>query len=105
MTKNADYRKLNDRTLNSSTYHKKDGTKVRAKLKEAARKKIKWEGAFLCGDCGLDTATSEDYYVVNAVLWNTYGNGRGVLCRACLSARVGRPLEKDDFVDCIWNKD
>jgi len=26
-------RKLNDRTCNSSTYHKKDGTNVRAKLK------------------------------------------------------------------------
>ena len=29
----ADYRKLNDRTQNSSKYHKKDGTAVRAKLK------------------------------------------------------------------------
>jgi hypothetical protein len=27
------YRKMNDRTHNSSTYHKKDGTAVRAKLK------------------------------------------------------------------------
>ena len=35
---NASYRKYNDRTQNSSTYHKKDGTAVRAKLKkEAAR--------------------------------------------------------------------
>lgn len=31
--KNANYRKLNDRTLSSSTYHKKDGTNVRAILK------------------------------------------------------------------------
>jgi len=29
----ATYRKLNDGSLNSSTYHKKDGTNVRAKLK------------------------------------------------------------------------
>jgi chaperonin cofactor prefoldin len=28
--KNADYRKNNDRSQNSSTYHKKDGTNVRA---------------------------------------------------------------------------
>ncbi len=41
MTKNADYRKLNDRTQSSSTYHKKDGTSVRAKLKEQAKKEIK----------------------------------------------------------------
>ena len=31
--KNANYRKHNDRTHNSSTYHKKDGTPIRAKLK------------------------------------------------------------------------
>jgi len=28
------YRKHNDRTHNSSTYHKKDGTPVRARFKE-----------------------------------------------------------------------
>jgi len=39
-TKNANYRKINDRTRNSSTYHKKDGTSVRAKLKRDARKEI-----------------------------------------------------------------
>lgn len=39
-TKAADYRKFNDRTHNSSTYHKKDCTNVRAKLKEMARKEI-----------------------------------------------------------------
>jgi len=36
----AFYRKINDRSLNSSTYHKKDGTKVKAKLKEMSRKEI-----------------------------------------------------------------
>lgn len=35
--KNADYRKINDRSLCSSTYHKKDGTNVRAKAKEETR--------------------------------------------------------------------
>ncbi len=39
-SKNADYRKINDRSLNSSTYHKKDGTNVRAILKERAKKEI-----------------------------------------------------------------
>ncbi len=37
----ADYRKLNDRTLNSSKYHKKDCTNVRAKLKKQYEKEIK----------------------------------------------------------------
>lgn len=39
--KNANYRKHNDGSLNSSTYHKKDGTPVRAKLKREAAKEIK----------------------------------------------------------------
>ncbi len=38
--KNADYRKINDRSLNSSTYHKKDGTNVRAKLKQQLRRDV-----------------------------------------------------------------
>lgn len=36
----AQYRKHNDRSLNSSTYHKKDGTNVRAILKEEAQQEI-----------------------------------------------------------------
>ena len=36
----ADYRKHNDRCLNSSTYHKKDGTPIRGILKEEARREI-----------------------------------------------------------------
>jgi len=39
--KDANYRKWNDRTHNSSTYHKKDGTKVRAILKSELKKEIK----------------------------------------------------------------
>ena len=34
------YRKYNDRQQNSSTYHKKDGTNIRAKLKFFFRKEI-----------------------------------------------------------------
>lgn len=37
----ADYRKLNDRTKSSSTYHKKDGTNIRAKLKKAHDEEIR----------------------------------------------------------------
>jgi len=38
---NADYRKINDRSQNSSTYHKKDGANVRAKLKVITLRAIK----------------------------------------------------------------
>jgi len=34
------YRKINDRSMNSSTYHKKDGTPVRRILKEELRREI-----------------------------------------------------------------
>ena len=37
----ASYRKINDRTQNSSKYHKKDGTAVRAKLKATLLKELK----------------------------------------------------------------
>jgi len=36
----AYYRKYNDRSLNSSKYHKKDGTCIRAKLKIEVKKEI-----------------------------------------------------------------
>ena len=36
--KTAQYRKLNDHSCNSSTYHKKDGTNSRAKLKAETAK-------------------------------------------------------------------
>ncbi len=35
------YRKMNDGSHNSSTYHKKDGTPVRAILKKELEKQIK----------------------------------------------------------------
>lgn len=43
MSKKANYRKYNDRTRNSSTYHKKDCTNIRQKLKVEANKEIKEE--------------------------------------------------------------
>lgn len=39
--KNADYRKLNDGSHNSSTYHKKDGTPVRAILKRETHAELR----------------------------------------------------------------
>lgn len=41
MTKNANYRKHNDGSHNSSTYHKKDGTPIRSILKREAIEEIK----------------------------------------------------------------
>lgn len=41
--KNANYRKINDRSRNSSTYHKKDGTPVRARLKRETERAAQQE--------------------------------------------------------------
>ena len=40
MKEDALYRKHNDRTRNSSKYHKKDGTNIRAKLKAEVTKEL-----------------------------------------------------------------
>ena len=37
----ADYRKYNDHSMSSSTFHKKDGTNVRAILKDQLVKELK----------------------------------------------------------------
>lgn len=52
----AYYRKFNDRSMNSSKYHKKDGTAVRAKLKNLAKKEAENEQTNsadpkTCGTC------------------------------------------------------
>ena len=51
----AYYRKFNDRSMNSSKYHKKDGTAIRAKLKSLAKKEAENEQANpadpICGTC------------------------------------------------------
>ena len=39
--RHADYRKWNDRSQNSSKYHKHDGTSVRAKLKAVLNRELK----------------------------------------------------------------
>lgn len=39
----ANHRKHNDTSQNSSTYHKKDGTNIRAILKEETRRECKQE--------------------------------------------------------------
>jgi hypothetical protein len=50
--KNANYRKHNDRTLNSSKYHKRDGTNIRAKLKEETRREVRDYAAHAAVEAG-----------------------------------------------------
>lgn len=59
----ADYRKNNDHSLNSSTYHKKDGTNVRAQLRENVRKSLEFYNPSYDGTHDLNEVPEEDFYV------------------------------------------
>ena len=56
---------------------------------------------WLCLDCGKNTFEhQEDYYVLRNRLWRslvTREQRHGMLCRACVERRLGRPLAPDDF--------
>ena len=56
-----------------------------------------------CMDCGKETKDTDDEYLVRDDVWSSAvpeENHFGVyfLCKKCLSARLGRPLEKSDFI-------
>ena len=75
MSNKAAYRKLNDRTQNSSTYHKKDGTAVRAKLKV---------GQTVIEQKGDRTIVKVGEFRVN---------GKVVICDPCHESREGGEIK------------
>ena len=61
---------------------------------------------FDCIDCGTNTLTENyGYYMVRNALWEQAGmtTHGGMLCFACLEARIGRPLTIADFTDAPVN--
>jgi hypothetical protein len=56
---------------------------------------------WLCLDCGKNTFLhNDDYYMLRNSLWRQLvprEQRHGMLCRSCVSARLGRPLQPDDF--------
>jgi hypothetical protein len=56
---------------------------------------------WLCLDCGKHTSLhSDDYYMLRNKLWRQLvprEQRHGMLCLSCVSARLGRPLQPDDF--------
>lgn len=55
-----------------------------------------------CKVCGRETVALENfdqYYMVKDVLWREHGVA-GMLCIACLQARMGRALRWSDFLPC-----
>jgi hypothetical protein len=59
-----------------------------------------------CIDCGLDTATAGECYMVHSRLWLAAGMEPwgGYLCVGCLEARLRRKLEPGDFTDSLLNR-
>lgn len=63
------------------------------------KSKTKW----ICVDCSRNTKY-EHYFVHNDVWFGLAGmTESGMLCVACLEARIGRELRADDFTDCFLN--
>lgn len=82
---------------------------------------------FECADCGVDTSELigiSEYYMVNWPTWvEAFGMypgdvldtnedyldeedcPSGMLCIGCLETRLGRTLERDDFIDFPINTD
>ncbi|MEK6883182.1 MAG: hypothetical protein AABY22_26385 [Nanoarchaeota archaeon] len=66
---------------------------------------LKNKGHWNCKDCDKNTFKSNtDYYVVTKGLWIKFGVGKDMLCISCFQTRLGRPLTKEDFIDCGANK-
>jgi hypothetical protein len=56
---------------------------------------------WLCLDCGKDTFKDrDDWYFLRNRLWRQLvprHQRHGMICRACIERRLGRPLTSDDF--------
>jgi hypothetical protein len=58
------------------------------------------ESKWLCLDCGKNTLHSDDYYMLRNKLWRQLvprEQRHGMLCLACVSRRLGRALQPEDF--------
>lgn len=60
---------------------------------------------FECLDCGTNTSTICEYYMVHSYLWHLANPDRpeGMLCIGCLENRIGRQLRSGDFIHAPIN--
>jgi hypothetical protein len=75
---------------------KRPGQRTRLKIKRLIARRV------CCRDC--DREDPEFYMIRNELWWAAFGQKRGgtgkaagVLCLACLTKRLGRPLIREDF--------
>lgn len=67
-------------------------------------------GKLLCDGCNIDTSPDEDscsdYYMVTSKVWCEEAGlptENCMLCRHCLSVRLGRVLVREDYIDAPVN--
>lgn len=59
-----------------------------------------------CLDCGKDTYSLGEYYMVHDDVWKkAVPERRGMLCILHLEKRLGRKLKRADFTNCPLNTD
>ena len=58
---------------------------------------------YQCEDCPVDTESIGEYYMVTHNIWRQFGAGAGMLCIGCLEKRIGRTLDKWDFLNVPVN--
>jgi len=61
---------------------------------------------FICLDCNVSTHEINEYYILKNQLWaNVHPDNKGMLCIGCVEDRLGRKLNKDDFLECPLNSE
>lgn len=61
---------------------------------------------FFCMDCGECTSCNGEYYMLRDSIWYsaiTAMDSDGMLCIGCVERRLGRTLNREDFLLCILN--
>jgi hypothetical protein len=53
---------------------------------------------FDCTDCGQNTFSKREYYMLHDEVWLSAASKYEMLCVACFEERLGRQLNHDDFV-------
>ena len=53
---------------------------------------------YKCNDCGINTATTGETYMVKKPVWKQAGMDTGILCIGCLEKKLGRHLNSEDFL-------
>lgn len=61
------------------------------------------KGIFDCADCGTNTNTINEYYMIHNHIWDSVAKFKEMLCIGCLENRLGRQLVPSDFTDAPIN--